>query len=79
MVIVAFYGNKGSFSEEGALEFVHSKNMRSVEYLGCGKSIERVFLAVNEGRADYGVIPVENSNHGIITKHMICWLRRKDT
>ena len=75
MVIVAFYGRKGSFSEEGALKF--AKNLRGVRYLECGKSIEEVFLAVNEGKADYGVVPVENSNHGIITKVYDLLLKRK--
>lgn len=66
---VGFYGEKGSFSEEGALACIgnfslaknHEKNL-----IPCGKDIAAVFSKVVNKEVDLGVVPVENSSSGII-------------
>jgi prephenate dehydratase len=65
MTRVAFYGRKGSFSEEGALLCFPETN---IQFVPCGKSIDEVFSKVNNGEVDYGVVPVENSSAGIVNE-----------
>ncbi len=58
---LACQGVPGSYSEEAAsLLFPHNK---PVFY----KSFEEVFLAVRDGKADYGILPVENSSAGSVS------------
>jgi chorismate mutase/prephenate dehydratase len=58
---IAFLGPEASFSNLAAL-----KNFgQGADYLPV-HSIKDVFLEVEKGRADYGVVPVENSTEGII-------------
>lgn len=59
---VAFLGPKGTFSEEAAMKFFGKKNML---FLPC-KTIKRVFKAVERGKADFGVVPVENTTEGSV-------------
>jgi len=64
MLKVAYYGEPGSFSEEGALKcFEHE---RVQKFVPCGKMMKRVFEKVISGEVDLGVVPVENSNAGIV-------------
>ena len=57
---LACQGVPGSYSEEAAsLLFPHNK---PVFY----KSFEEVFLAVRDDKADYGILPVENSSAGSV-------------
>ena len=59
---VAYLGPEGSFGHEAArLRFGSCTDLLPVD------SHEAIFEAVAQGRADHGVIPVENSSHGIIT------------
>jgi chorismate mutase/prephenate dehydratase len=59
---VAYLGPRGSFSEEASLKvFKHTK----VELLP-QNSIIAVFRVVEEGDADYGVVPIENSLEGSV-------------
>lgn len=55
------------------LTFTHQASMKkfgsSVDYLSCD-SIKDVFLEVENGNADYGVVPVENSIEGAINHTM---------
>jgi chorismate mutase/prephenate dehydratase len=58
---VAFLGPLGTYSEEAALkQFGEGKHA-----VVCG-SIDEVFRTVESGQADYGVVPVENSNEGAV-------------
>ena len=58
---VAFLGPLGTYSEEAALkQFGQGKNA-----VVCG-SIDEVFRTVESGQADYGIVPVENSNEGAV-------------
>ena len=60
---VAFQGEPGAFSEEAALEFFG----RSV--VTCPReTFETVFAAVAEERTRFGIVPVENSSEGSISR-----------
>ncbi|MDI6810272.1 MAG: prephenate dehydratase domain-containing protein [archaeon] len=73
-ITIGYYGNPGSFSEEGAFECFTEQN---VHFVPCGKSIEAVFSKVVIGEVDYGIVPVENSNHGIINETYDLLLQEK--
>lgn len=60
---VAFQGEPGAFSEEAALEFFG----RSVTACPCS-SFDEVFLSVAEERTRFGIVPVENSSEGSISR-----------
>ena len=62
MTRVAFQGEKGAFSEEAVLKY-----FGEVELLPC-RSLRDVFGAVAEGKTDFGVVPVENSQAGSINE-----------
>ncbi len=59
---VAYLGPAATFTHLASL----SKFGSSVEYLSC-ENINDVFRDVEKGRADYGVVPIENSTEGAIT------------
>ena len=58
-VRIAYLGPEGTFTHQAAV----SKFGESVEYESAD-SLEAVFEAVEQKRADYGVVPVENSTEG---------------
>lgn len=66
--IVAFQGEPGAYSEAAALEYHQQTQQGPVEPLPCD-SFEAVFEAVQEGRAQRGVVPVENSLAGSIHRN----------
>ena len=58
---VAYWGPVGTFSNQAALQtFGASADLMPVE------SIAEVFHAVEHGRADYGVVPIESLSQGIV-------------
>lgn len=58
---IAFLGPEGTFSHQAVLEkFGHGVICQPVP------TIADVFAAVSAGRADYGMVPVENSTEGVI-------------
>ncbi|NLC70631.1 MAG: prephenate dehydratase [Desulfuromonadaceae bacterium] len=59
---VAYLGPKATFTQEAAIR-QFGLSARFVP----AKSIPAVFDEVNRARADYGVVPVENSNEGIVS------------
>jgi chorismate mutase / prephenate dehydratase len=59
---IAYLGPPATFTHQAA----RSKFGASVEYHPAG-SIADVFAAVENGNADYGVVPVENSTEGAVT------------
>jgi len=59
---IAYMGPQASFSNLAALKRFGSQ----MGYVACG-SIPEVFLEVERGAADYGVVPVENSIEGAVT------------
>jgi chorismate mutase / prephenate dehydratase len=60
---VTYLGPKGTFSEEAAL----NRFGKSVTTVPC-ESIDEVFHKVESGMASYGIVPVENSNEGVVGK-----------
>lgn len=61
--IIAFQGEHGAFSEEAIRQHFGA----GVTTLPC-HAFEDIFAAVEEGRADFGALPVENSVAGSINK-----------
>lgn len=59
---VAFLGPEGTFTHMACLQQFGSSS-RFVSK----KSISDVFDEVERGKADYGIVPVENSNEGMVT------------
>lgn len=59
---VAFLGPQGTFTHVAAMQqFGFSAQLVPL------KSIPSIFEEVGRGRADYGVVPVENSNEGVVS------------
>lgn len=61
-VKVAYLGPPATFTNLAGLKKFGS----SVTYTPCD-SITDVFIEVEKGRADYGVVPIENSTEGVVT------------
>jgi chorismate mutase/prephenate dehydratase len=59
----AFLGPSGTYTEEAMIEYFGS----SIEGMPC-PSIDEVFRSVEAGAADYGVVPVENSAEGPVSR-----------
>jgi chorismate mutase/prephenate dehydratase len=68
-VRVAYLGPAGTFSEQAALQFFGA----SIEHVPCG-SIDEVFRATAAGSAGYGVVPVENSTEGVVSRSLDLFL-----
>ena len=64
-VRVAYLGPAGTFSEEAALQFFGN----SIEHVSC-VSIDEVFRATAAGSAGYGVVPIENSTEGVVSRSL---------
>ncbi|OYQ39925.1 chorismate mutase [Rhodoferax sp. TH121] len=62
---VAYLGPKGTFSEEATLRFFGS----SITHVPCA-NFDEVFHAATAGSAEFGVIPVENSTEGVVTRSL---------
>ncbi len=69
VVRVAYLGPAGTFSEQAALQFFGT----SIEYVPCA-SIDEVFRAAASGSANYGVVPVENSTEGVVSRSLDLFL-----
>ena len=68
-VRVAYLGPAGTFSEQAALQFFGN----SIEPVPC-PSIDEVFRATASGTAHYGVVPVENSTEGVVSRSLDLFL-----
>lgn len=62
---VAYLGPAGTFSEQAAVQFFGS----SIEHVPC-VSFDEVFQAAAAGTAQFGVVPVENSTEGVVTRSL---------
>ena len=60
----AYLGPAGTFSEQAD---VRATSAQSIEGLPC-PSIDEVFRAAEAGAADFGVVPVENSAEGAVSR-----------
>ncbi len=61
-LLIAFQGERGAFGEEAALKYFTYNNIKTVPY----ETFKDVMCAVDDGKANYGVLPVENSREGNI-------------
>lgn len=61
--VVAFQGERGAYSEEAALSYFGPQ----LEFVAC-RTLGMVFEAVQSGRADVGMVPVENSLEGAVSE-----------
>lgn len=65
--VYAYLGPEGTFSDQAVREFVARGHLDAdYEGLPCESMID-VFDAVDRGRADYAVVPIENSLEGPVT------------
>ena len=71
---VAFQGELGAFSADAAHKFLGD----SIELLPC-RSFDEIFAQVVEGKADYAVVPIENSLFGGIYQNYDLLLRQPCT
>jgi len=58
---IIYFGEEGSFSEEAAISHFGENAIRKN-----AKTFEDVFLAVEKGICDFGVLPIENTSTGSI-------------
>ena len=66
---VAYLGPAGTFSELAAIGFFGS----TIVKVPCG-SVDEVFHVTSAGAADFGVVPVENSSEGVVTRSLDLFL-----
>ncbi|MDE5755489.1 MAG: prephenate dehydratase [Clostridia bacterium] len=57
-----YYGDKGSNSQQAMIDFFGDDNGESFA------TFEDIFIALKEGKIQYGVLPIENSSTGAITE-----------
>jgi len=62
---VAYLGPTGTFSEQAAIQFFGGSMSRVL----C-VSIDEVFRATAAGSAEFGVVPIENSSEGVISRSL---------
>ncbi|MCM8785876.1 MAG: prephenate dehydratase [Candidatus Omnitrophica bacterium] len=61
-IVIAYLGPEGTFTHQAAL----AKFGEKAKYIPV-KTIDEVFREVEKQRADYGVVPIENSIEGVVT------------
>ncbi len=62
-ISVAYLGPAGTFSEEATLQFFG----KSIQLVPCS-SLDEVFQQVENEAVQYGVLPIENSSEGVISR-----------
>jgi len=62
---VAYLGPAGTFSEQAAVQYFGG----SMDQVPC-VSIDEVFRATAAGSAEFGVVPIENSSEGVISRSL---------
>lgn len=68
-VKVGFLGPKGTFSQVAVMKYFGS----TFELLDC-TTIDDVFLKVEDGSINFGVVPVENSTEGAVNNTQDCFI-----
>lgn len=65
MVVVAYQGERGTFTEEALLAFFEGRGMRGTEALAC-PSFDDAVKRVEAGEAHYAFLPLENTMEGTV-------------
>lgn len=65
---IVYLGPEGSYTEEAAINKLGNKN----NYYSVN-SIANIFFEIKEGRAKYGIVPIENSSNGIVGDTINCF------
>lgn len=60
---IAFQGEHGAFSEEAVFRYFSGRGKRKIRTLPC-ETFRDVVESVEKGKAEYGILPVENSQEG---------------
>ena len=63
---IAFLAPHGTYSEEAARTFATKMGLEDAEFVGCS-SFSEIYDAVDRGRCEYGVMPIENSIEGPVS------------
>ena len=63
---IAYLGPQGTYSDEAARLFAKKMGCENPEFVEC-PSFNEVHEAVDRGRCEFGVMPIENSLEGVIT------------
>ena len=66
---VAFLGPQGTFTEEATLKHFGGSAIRMPI-----RTIDEVFHAIESQKADFGVVPIENSTEGAVNQTLDCFL-----
>src|SRR5947208_6651174 len=61
-MVIAYFGPEATYTHQAAIRRFGASLTYTPQ-----KTIADVFTEVSKGRADYGVVPVENSTEGIVT------------
>lgn len=59
---IAYYGETGSYTEQAMLEYFNNQGLGIAMH-----TFEEVMESLKNGRADYGVLPIENSSTGTLS------------
>jgi prephenate dehydratase len=76
MIVIAFQGEPGAYSEMAALEYFGVGSVGEIKTQPC-PNFEDVFDSVTLGSCDYGMAPVENSLAGSIHRNYDLMLRNE--
>ncbi len=63
---IAYLGPQGTYSDEAARLFAAKMGCNDAEFVEC-PSFNEVHEAVDRGRCEFGVMPIENSLEGVVT------------
>ncbi|MFR7746234.1 MAG: prephenate dehydratase [Eggerthellaceae bacterium] len=63
---IAYLGPVGTYSDEAARRFADHMGASNVDFIEC-PSFNEVHEAVDRGRCEFGVMPIENSLEGVVT------------
>lgn len=73
IIQIAFLGPQGSYSHAAAIQYIHKHffNFHQIIEYSCKNFIDIVKMVENH-QAEYGILPLENSNSGLINE--VCYL-----
>lgn len=67
---IGYLGPEGTFTEEATIKHFGGSALRTPI-----RTIDEIFHAVESGKYDFGVVPIENSTEGAVNQTLDCFLR----